>query len=155
MMSWSTEQSRLATASEIMQMVGAAGSPTHLEVVRASGAGLTAGGYRSSAKILSAVAVHAERPDAGVRRALLARSCSRGLGAPHRVQGLPIHVLALLPQHDLHVHPERPRAPVRAMLPGSLTQKNELSNAHVAMVVFRQEASLTAFDSGLEFARWP
>ena len=150
--SWSAVKSRLETARKILQWWKLPVLPLTVEVVHAMGAGLKAGRYRSAAQILSAVAVHAERrgtpPDASVRRALsdAARSCSRGLGPPHRVQGLPIHVLARLPQDDVPVHPEGPRAPVRAMLAGSwwLTREIELSNARAAMVVFRQETSLTA-----------
>ena len=99
--------------------------PPTLLTIRALGATLKRGGYRSAASYLYLLKTEAQRrghdwPD-HLQRALkdAIRSCERGLGPPTRAQPLPLHLLGRLPPGCSPWNAGGPTSPRAAVVVGA------------------------------------
>ena len=113
--------------------------------VRCLGATLRAGRYRSFRNYFNVLNVAAERegaiPDvAATRRAVIdaIRSCGRGLGEPKQSDGLPLELLATLPDRRDALASGGPMYPKHVCILGTwfLTREIEASNARLGDVTF-------------------
>ena len=118
--------------------------PPSLFTIRALGATLKRGGYRSAASYLYLLKTEAQRRGCGwpdpYQRALkdAIRSCERGMGPPTRVQPLPFESLGLLAAGVAAWNAGGPASPRRAMVVGAwwMMREIELSTIRAAHVQF-------------------
>ena len=134
----------LRTVIRLLEFWGLPLLPLSRHVVRCLGASLKAGKYRSASQYLSAAKQAAERNDQILPPSVLwalrdaKRACERGLGPPHKVEGIPMDMLAALPDGDAPWAAGGPMAPKRAIIAGAwwLCRETELSNARACLTAF-------------------
>ena len=144
-----TEAAKARTIDAIFDMWGLTYPPLTVASVRALGASLKLGGYRSAKSYLALARKRHEQGDHPVSPALAQalkdarRSCERGLGPARKVEGLPLGQLDRLPRGNEAWVPGGPLAPFRMLVAGCwwLTREIEISTAPAAMITFRMTPS--------------
>ena len=141
-----SEDAKTRTLQNMCRQWGLDLLPLTRAKMRIVGASLKAGGYRSAsqylylAKKLHERDDHAFGPDLHQALAEARRSCERGMGPSHRMEGLPLDRLGHLPREETLLVPGGPWAPRRALVAGTwwLTREVELASAPARMVTFRR-----------------